>query len=373
VINIPSGSKFGIHAIQPGGQESGWILSMAQAGAPFAVVKGVDCPGLAVSAKKASPKSITITRFTQYVSVQEISDMLEPDYAGIAKRLFIPFDKMTAEERAAADFWEMMNEPSPPGDAGYERLSRLNHFVMDEANHRGIKVLLFSLNAGTPEWGQMLAMANSGVFERAKQEGHGLAWHDGVFGNDAVEKGFGLSIPGAPYIPGCGLLCGRWRNLYHLLRQHNAVVPLFITELRVNGGNTELSAEETLRRFKWYDTLIRHDAYVVSAMPFTVAPSEEWKGHNYTYAMQALTGYMRDIAGQSNTSWLTNQDVFNLIAPHGVRLGMNFVGRLPYDLMAAMLLDRRGAYLGPSPLRWIPEQDVLQTLDSEMRVRGWTE
>ena len=82
--------------------------------------------------------------------------------------------------------------------------------------------------------------------------------------------------------------------------------------------------------------------------------------------------YMQSISTQSNTAWLTNQDVFNLVRPHGLALGMNFVGRIPYDLMLSMLLDRKGAYLGPSPLRWIPERDVLQAVDDEMKAAGWS-
>lgn len=371
MTSILNGSKLGLHLIQPGGQEMNWITAMA-AGSPFSVVKGVGCPGLAVSVKAISPNTTTITRFTSHNSVQEISDYAEPDYAGIANRLFVPYDGMTNEEKSAVDFFEPMNEPSPPGVAGYERLSRLCHFVMDEANRRNAKALLYSLNAGTPEWSQMIAMANSGVFERAQREGHGMAVHDGVFGLDAVERGYGLSIPGAPYIPGSGLWCARYRNLYQLLRQHRAVVPLFITELRVNGGGVGLSIEETVRRFAWYDALIRHDTYVVAALPFTVAPTDGWRDHDYSYAQSALMTYMQSISTQSNTAWLTNQDVFNLVRPHGLALGMNFVGRIPYDLMLSMLLDRKGAYLGPSPLRWIPERDVLQAVDDEMKAAGWS-
>ncbi len=361
-------SKVGLHTIQPGGQEINWISQMAQSGSPFVMVKGVDCPQLSVGVKRVSPETQTVVRFTGYDDVQAISDSEMPNYAAIAQRAFQPYDRLTAEEQAKADWFEPINEPSPPDVAGYERLSLLMKHLMEEANRRGVKILLYSLNAGTPEWEQMLAMANSGVFDMAKAWRHGLALHEGVFGRDDVERGFGDAIPGAPYVPGAGSLCFRYRYLYHLLKERGVVIPLVLSEFRVNGGGIGLQTSELIRRFLWYDLGIRKDKFVLATLPFTVAPSSGWENHDYSPIYPDLMAALR---AELPRTFLTNQSIFNMVAKYGWTATQNFIGRIPYDLLHAMAIDRQGTYLGPSPLNWLPERDILEFMDAEMRQKGW--
>jgi hypothetical protein len=105
------------------------------------------------------------------------------------------------------DYWEIVNEPAPPGVAGYRRLAELMKLCMEKAERHGLKLGIFAFNAGTPEWAEMQAMVETGVFGRARQGGHILTLHEGVFYDWPIDQWWGHQIPGSPVVEGAGALC----------------------------------------------------------------------------------------------------------------------------------------------------------------------
>ena len=74
------------------------------------------------------------------------------------------------------DFWELQNEPLGGGSPTwmYVNLAHLMLQLMARADAIGVKLLLFTFNAGCPEWADMQGIAETGVFARAKAGGHAL-------------------------------------------------------------------------------------------------------------------------------------------------------------------------------------------------------
>jgi hypothetical protein len=204
------------------------------------------------------------------------------------------------------DYWEVVNEPDPPGvegdeTQGYRRLAELMIKCMERAETYDLNLALFSLNNGTPEWNEMEAMVETGVFAHAQEGGHIMALHEGVAGaNEPIDLGWGQGIPGAPEVPGAGTLNFRYRFLYHLLQQRNEVVPLIISEWYC--GRYEEPAQEVVEAVSWYDEKGAEDYWLLGHCPFTVGPTSEWeeKGADYTFAYPALRSYMAGISGRQN-------------------------------------------------------------------------
>jgi hypothetical protein len=290
---IPRGSKLGIHCIVPG-QTMPFVRAAAARGLVWPVVKGVDNAGLAIDVKQASPETITITRFVneKWDSAQDCDTWSDDVFLrGARETIQLVFDRTNADERRAADYFEVLNEADPPGVAGWRALGRFCCEVVREADRRGLKVALPAFNAGTPEWDELEAFVGTGLFKLMKDGGHLLTVHEGVFGKVPIDTGAGGSIPGGPAVAGAGTLCGRYRFLYHLLAQRDEVVPCVVSEF-YTGDYYREPPEEQIARFGWYDRLIRQDWYVLAVLPFTADPSSGWKDSDYTYCFPALLEYM---------------------------------------------------------------------------------
>ena len=150
----------------------------------------------------------------------------------------------------------------------------------------------------------MEAIVATGVFARAKAAGHILAAHEGVFGNDPIDLYFPGRIPGAPDVPNAGAMCGRYRFLYHLLKQRDEVVPLFISEFYAGGGyGAGADLNDIVQRMVWYDNLLRGDGYALGFAPFTLGPTGQWVKQDYEFAYPALIEYMIGVA-DSELIWL---------------------------------------------------------------------
>src|SRR5687767_7770368 len=190
---VAKGSKLGIHCIVPG-QTMPLVRAAAARGLTWPVVKVVDNAGLAIDVKQASPNTITITRFvnTQWDSAQDCDTWADEVFLrGARETIQQVFDRTNADERRAADFFEVLNEADPPGVAGWRALGRFCCEVVREADRRGLKVALPAFNAGTPEWDEMQAFAEAGLFGLLKAGGHLLSVHEGVFGRVPMDSGFG--------------------------------------------------------------------------------------------------------------------------------------------------------------------------------------
>jgi murein DD-endopeptidase MepM/ murein hydrolase activator NlpD len=208
-----------------------------------------------------------------------------------------------ADVLASVDYWEPMNEPDPPGDVGYSQLGKLAIECMGIADRYGIKLAILSLNCGTPEWSEMQTLANTGVFEIAKNGGHILALHEGVFENQPIDHWWPDPIPDAPQVAGAGALCFRYRYLYSILRERGEIVPLVISEFRMNGASYPLGIEELVERFKWYDERARTDWYVLGVCPFTIgATGSQWfPSHDYGLAYPSLIDYAVSVENGKDT------------------------------------------------------------------------
>jgi len=206
--------------------------------------------------------------------------------------------------RQAVDYWEVTNEPlggGVPSDV-YGRLALLTIKCMDIAAANDLKLAIFGFNAGTPEWADMVAIVETGVFARAQAGAHILTLHEGVFGDGPIDKWWNVHfvdadgspigqdtgvtapggwIPGAPVLEGGGALCLRYRFLYHLLQQRGEVVPLFVSEFYAGGSYDPADKAGVVARMQWYDAQIAADDYVLGFAPFTLGPVPDWKHQDY--------------------------------------------------------------------------------------------
>ncbi len=250
---VERGSKLGVHAIFFNRVRE-FAAALVAEGAAFPVVKAVSDVGWLPEVKQVSPRTITLGRIASpdegcgpVVDPSADLDAAADVLLGYVLRA-IDGDPRLAE---GVDYWEICNEPDPPGVDGYRRLAELMIRCMDRAERHGLKLGIFALCAGTPEWDEMVAMVETGVFGRAREGGHILTLHEGIFGNDPVDQWWGDLIPGGPPVEGAGPLCFRYRYLYHLLQQRGEVVPLVVSEFYAGGGREgEITPEEVVERMR---------------------------------------------------------------------------------------------------------------------------
>jgi hypothetical protein len=299
-------SKLGVHGIW-----SNHIIQFAQtladASASFGIVKAVDDLGWLKDVKRISPETVTVGRLTHNNEGAPLVNSPDADLDGYAAVLMEPIlTKVQTDPslRQAVDYWELTNEPlggGAPADA-YARLALLTIKCMDIAKANDLKLALFGFNAGTPEWADLMAIVETGVFARAKADGHILTLHEGVFGNDPIDKWWNVHfvdedgnpttedtgvtarggwIPGAPVLDGAGALSLRYRFLYHLLQARDEAVPLFVSEFYAGGSYDPADKADVVARMLWYDAQLAVDDYVLGFAPFTLGPTTGWRHQDY--------------------------------------------------------------------------------------------
>jgi hypothetical protein len=303
---IPTGSKLGIHGINQDGIVP-FCQQAADAGAPFPVVKAVDDLGWLAQVKQVSPDTITIGRLTG--PNEGCQGVGEPgiDLSRMADNLMLPILQKQAREphlKNVVDFWEVANEPDPPGANGYAALSELMIHCMDIADYHGFKIALFSLNMGTPEWDEMAAMAQSGVFSRAYLGGHILTLHEGPQDpHQPIDLWWGDPIPGAPNVPGAGASHFRYRYLYEAIRQAGEpFIPLVISEWY---GGLHLptivpSFDDMATRVEWWDGEARKDYWMWGCCPFTLGPVGQWVVADWERYYPSFIDYTISIRNEEN-------------------------------------------------------------------------
>lgn len=290
---IAQGSKIGMHAIRPN-QVIPLVRQAHARGVVWPLVKSVDNGGIPIDVKAIEPRTLTLLRFVdqQEDAAQDVGKWTPADMRAHAQRaLDFVWGRLSPQERAAADWIEPINEADPPGVEGWQAFGEYLKVMVDGANQRGMKVALPAFSAGTPEWAEAQAFVATGLFGALKAGGHILTLHEGVFGADPVDKGFGDLIPGSPAVAGAGSLCFRYRYLYSLLAARDEVVPLVISEF-YGGGSYGLLPADQVARFAWYDRQARQDPYVLAVLPFTIDPDDHWRGSDYTYAYSAVLDYL---------------------------------------------------------------------------------
>jgi hypothetical protein len=286
---VARGSKAGLHAIL-----SDDVASIANrlkaAGAPLALVKAVDDPSYLNAAREAG----ALTMFRKTSGVEGCGGVNDPgaDLGGMADELFAQIAPYVEQYRDVVDWWEICNEPLGGGvaTAAYVRLAELMKVCMVKAETRGIRLGLFAFNAGTPEWADMVAMAETGVFQAAYEGGHVVTTHEGVFDGDPIDRLFGDVIPGAPAVERAGALCGRYRYWMEAIRQAGSdCPPLVVSEFYDGSGYADDA--EAIARFGWYDELVSQDAEVLAFTGFTWGPTSAWVKRDYGFLTERLIEY----------------------------------------------------------------------------------
>lgn len=306
---IPTGSKLGIHGINQNGIVS-FCQQAADAGAPFPVVKAVDDLGWLAQVKQVSPDTITIARLAHDAEGCQGVGLPGADIQQMAYDLLHPIlQRLTAEPHLndVVDYWEVANEPDPNDPdpiTGYTALSQLMIRCMDIAEQHNLKLALFSLNMGTPEWNEMVAMAHSGVFSRAYLGGHVLALHEGPQDpNQPIDLWWGDPIPGAPNVTGAGASHFRYRYLYEAIRQAGEpIIPLVISEWY---GGLHLptivpSFDDMTTRVEWWDGEARKDYWMWGCCPFTLGPVGQWVVADWERYYPSFLDYAISIRNDEN-------------------------------------------------------------------------
>jgi hypothetical protein len=227
------------------------------------------------------------------------------------------------------DYWEITNEMDPPSVDGYRQFAELHFHLMDIAEREGYKIALFSWNAGTPEWYELKAVVETGVFGRAKQGGHTLSIHEGTFGMQNIKTWYGnfdengnpdpskngCSLPlqdgtSTPSYMDRGALCCRYRWLYEdFLIPRDEVIPVLVSEFGMgqyrNRGQTP---QEWVAELSWFDERMREDYYVLGNCLFTLGWTGQWESHDFEQAMPKVVEHVIAMKDAPEASWPTTTD-----------------------------------------------------------------
>jgi hypothetical protein len=199
-------------------------------------------------------------------------------------------------DREFVDYWEVLNEPDPPGIAGHRWLAEFYIACMEIAQDNGYKLAIFSYSVGVPEWEEWEAIVETGVFERAKAGGHVLALHE--YNRPHIDGLWGEPLPSRPQRPDRGVLTGRYRHLYRdFLIPLNQVVPLVITEAGYDPSVFGQGWDATWKNryvseMAWYDDRLREDDYVIGCALFTLGGVGIWTDWDFAEVLDDLGEYI---------------------------------------------------------------------------------
>lgn len=297
------GSDVGIHYLTTGGTLH-FQEALASEGARFKVVKGVSDWGALKEFKRRDPGVITVGRV--HSDLEGVGGVNDPnaDIWALAQGLVgkvLGQINQDPELRDAVDYWEICNEPlggGSPTDA-YERLGRVMASAMTIAEQHGLKLGIFAFNAGTPEWADMRAIVETGVFSVAKLGGHILTLHEGQLSAGPVDAGMGDLIPGAPSVPeGAGSMNFRFKYLYSLLEARDEVIPLFVSEWYPGGDRADI--QDIVSRYIWYDKSARPLPYFLGFAGFTCGAAYGWEGSDQEPYYPGVMQYMVSVKDELN-------------------------------------------------------------------------
>ena len=332
------GAKVGIHAMSSGVE---WIHTAIKHGLTFPVVKSVDNIGALADVHTLMPGAKTIARFEIDGEIGEGLNGLDAvavddtaELRRFADTLMAPIKReltVNPASRDYVDYWEVCNEPAYDPIEGWINLARVMQLCIKQADALGIKLGLFGFNLGEPEWFEMVAIVETGVFSEAKKGGHILTWHDGAFGDTEIRTYYGGGIPftvedykmhnagryeeatyvqlrsnGPHFITGAsnvddskgiaGALSTRYRFLYWMLEQRDEVVPLVISEgyTRYDGGFFDA--------LTWHDNQLSRDYYLWCQTPFTLGsnPQNGESARDYESKYPQIIDYMISMRERNN-------------------------------------------------------------------------
>jgi hypothetical protein len=296
----PSGpSKIGIHVTR---NSSPTIMQFVQTAQP-AVVAAVGDLGWLAEVKKASPATVTLGRLI------EGDQSFEGDPQERA-RDFVQANLSTYAANTGVDYWLGWNEPV------IDELWQIEWYASFEAERiiamaeHGFQAAIGNFSVGTPETEEFEAFLPA--LAVAKDYGAILAVHE--YSAPTLFDGVGAAIPGFQGGDGFGALTLRYRYWYeHLMRPHDLVIPLVITETGIDGGVLRLGSasllgwrdfaveerlpeaiiverqDSYLEQLSWYDDQLRRDPYVLGFAIFNVGDDDgEWESFDITSLLPEL-------------------------------------------------------------------------------------
>ena len=274
-------SKLGLHTLRADGAVA-FVQSVYDAGAHVALVKALDEFGYLRQVKQISPETVTVARWNGVWSVDPVGDPAQKAAEVLAQHM-----PRWEYERDVVDYWEVLNEVSPPPPImeGHVWLARFFIEAMKIADENGYKLALFSYSVGVPKWHDWEAIVETGVFAQAKERGHVLALHE--YNWPDMDYLWGEPTEDLPPYEDRGVLTGRYRYLYRdFLIPRDEVIPLLITETGLDPvlwqpGQPETWKERYVEEMAWYDTRLREDDYVVGATMFTLGGFHQWADYDY--------------------------------------------------------------------------------------------
>ncbi len=295
-------SKLGIHAIMPG-ETPAVIRQLLAAGTHVPTVKAVVSIGWLKDVKDLDPEIVTVGRFMRGTDprVNVEGPELTGDLKKSAQKVMSTLLPRWEQHRDYVDYWEIINEQDPIGPDGHRQLAEFMMHCMDIAGREGYHLALFSYSMGVPEWDEMKAVVETGVFGQAKAGGHALSLHEYA---DPMDCWYGEPLPGRPAFPNRGPLACRYRWWYEdFLIPRDEVIPLFLTEANVAKDLPLLSQQEWIEQMRWYDARLREDYYVVGAHLFTLGSAGSWDNFDYGRFLPALVAHAVSLKATEDPTW----------------------------------------------------------------------
>lgn len=298
----PSGpSKIGIHVTRNG---SPAIMEFVKTAQP-AVVVAVGDLGWLAEVKKASPDTLTLGRLI------EGDQSFDGDPQERARE-FVQANLPIYAGNVGVDYWLGWNEPV------IDELEQMEWYAAFEAERiiamaeHGLQAAVGNFSVGTPEANEFEGFLPA--LKVAKDYGAILAVHE--YSAPTLFDGVGAAIPGFQGGDGFGALTLRYRYWYeHIMRPHDLVVPLVVTEAGIDGGVLRLGSasplgwrdfalgervpeivvvdrqDSYLEQLSWYDDQLRRDPYVLGFAIFNVGDDDgEWESFDITSLLPQLAG-----------------------------------------------------------------------------------
>ena len=295
-------SKLGIHSILPG--ETFQVLQQLQVGgARMTTVKAVADIGWLKEVKAVDPRIMTIGRLLEGTSndVDVEGPQIYGDIAKSARQVMDSILSKWDQHREYVDYWEIINEQDPSGVDGHLRLTEFMLHCIDIAEKEGYKLGLFSYSLGVPDWEEMEAIVDTGIFAKAIAGGHVFSLHEYAY---PMNKWFGEPLPGLPTYADRGPLACRYRWWYEdFLIPRNEVIPLYITEANLNWSMPMITAQEWIDQITWYDAEMRKDYYVMGAHLFTLGSAGSWPQFDFARYLPDMVRHMVSIKDTVDPAW----------------------------------------------------------------------
>lgn len=285
-------SKLGVHTIRPDGALD-LVRRVSAAGAQVALVKALDDIGYLHQVKEVSPGT---TRVARRQDPWGGGIGAEGDPVEAAQERMEWHMSAWEPDREWVDYWEVLNEPDPPGVDGHRWLAEFYVACMDIAGQNGYKLAIFSYSVGVPEWEEWQGIVETGVFEQAQAGGHILALHE--YNWPYIDERWGEALPGRTLGLDRGILTGRYRHLYEdFLIPRGLVIPLAITEAGydpsvVGQGWDGDWKSRYVSEMAWYDDKLREDDYVIGCALFTLGGIGIWRDWDYEDLLDDLRDYI---------------------------------------------------------------------------------